>query len=213
MGFFAQFYRCVYRAFPQFLELLGGFRNRRPACLFEFKRSLGQLLNRRGADVAGGSHGRQCFSSGAASDAADVAHGGGHAVEFVGGDAGNIAGQNKVLLELVHFRRASVSGITDAADCSHRQIQRGQQPDNVAAKGFCRSTGTAEHIFELPALLQEHGQRGLAAGNGRGDVSELRRDAAQCCGSLSSRYANLAQRCTGRVRRFLRAQFQFTQLG
>ena len=213
MGFLAQFYRCVYRAFSQLLELLSRFRNCRPAGLFEFKRGLSQLLDGCRSDVAGGGHSRQRFSSSAASDAADVAHGGCHGVEFVGGDAADVAGQNKILFELVHFRRAGVSGITDAADGSYRQIQRRQQPYNVAAKGFGRSAGTAEHVFELAALLQEYGQRGLAASNAGGDVSELRRDAAQCCGSLSSRYANLAQRCTGRVRRFLRAQFQFTQLG
>ena len=60
---------------------------------------------------------------------------------------------------------------------------------HISADGLGSVAHTAEHVLELPALLNEDGERALPAGELRHDVGDLRRDHAHLVRGLGRRRA------------------------
>jgi len=190
VGFFAQLDRRLNRLFAKRLKLFDSFSDCRPASFFELQSRFCQSIDGVCPYAPGRCHSGKRLCRCTAGNAADVRHGLSHSVEFVGRQAGNVAGQDQVFAKLIGLGAGSIERIAKPTNGSSGNRYGVNQAGNIAADRLSRRTNATKHILELAALLQQNGHRLLARSQRDGDVGELCRNIAQCCSGLCRRHAD-----------------------
>ena len=171
------------RRFAQLGKALHSLFRSLPPCTLKLDGGLGSQLQARSRDLPGG---RQLVEHGSG-----IALRARHAVERLGHEheppsrhPGLVAGGDECVGECLGFLRPLIRSHSQR---SPRRCCCGKRVDHahdVPAQRTGGGADTAEHVFELAALLQQYGHGCLPALQRHHNVGELGGHPAQCCCSL-----------------------------
>ena len=178
---------------------LGRLFGRRPADRLQAQRRSGEPYQVASADIRAAGHLVQDLGCPALRAGAGRLDRCGHVHQLARGDARHLAGEDDGALECLRLVGAHVVRHRQPASGQRRQRERVDEAEHVAAQRTGSAAGTAEHVFQLPTLLQEHGERRLAALQAGEDVGELRRHPTQRSGGLLGADAHLVERAGRRL--------------
>jgi hypothetical protein len=159
---FVQVLGCRDRVLADLHELGDGILHRTARGITPIERSLGNLDKAVGGDLAAASQLSQHFrcSAGGANGGRYL---GSHSRQAIGSGARRVTGGDEGLLKADCFLTALVVRVSQDAQGSCCYRERIHQAQNVTAESLYRRTHPAKHVFELTTLLEQHGQRSLAA--------------------------------------------------
>ena len=165
--------------FAQLGELADSFGNGLAGGAFEAHGGFADQLQVSSGYLAGADGLLEGAGGGALRGTRGGGKGFGHVLQLAHRCTGCVAGEDDGIGEGVGLFAALV---VRRADDAHRGGQDGEGVDeanDVAAHGAGGVASATEHVYELAALLHEHGKRGLPRGNAGGNVGKLGRHAAQ----------------------------------
>ena len=183
--------RCAHGVFAQVGKVFGDVFGGGAEGFFGHDGRLGKVLQAGPAHLSGGCKLGQHFGGFAGGGAKALIHGRGHGGELVGAGTGGVAGGDQGGAESVGLFAALVVGHGHSTGGGGSHGEGVDQAGHVTAQGLGGVACAAKHVFELTALLQKHGQRGLPACQAGGNVGELRGHATQGGGGLFGADARL----------------------